>query len=357
MNDATCTAEVGNGPQTLRLRGGLVVFGEGLQPAESAVRLVLNSRVLRLEGEDSRRLLGLLDGTRTLDDVCDAMQDFSREDVSAAVDALRQHSLLEPTLDAAALDAAPEVVEHFAPQLRAFIDLGVSGAAVFTALNTGSALVVGPEPIAASMHDALTRYGLGSVTALPVGGRAALDAAADDAFAAADVVVVCVDVETPKLLDSVNAAALRTRRPWLLLGTSGFKVRVGPFFWPGQTACYACYTRRLEANALHYDDRKAIRLALLEPGAPVPAADNVVPGIAAIGASLAAVEVLKFFCSRVAPMQPSLYGRFLDFSPLGMEGTTHRVLKLPRCPACGVRAQGEPTVRAWMEPYDYRISN
>ena len=73
-----------------------------------------------------------------------------------------------------------------------------------------------------------------------------------------------------------------------------------------------------------------------------------------------ALEVVLFLTARVsrsqseAPPRPSLSGAFADYSLLTHTTTVHRVLKLPRCPACGTEAWGHPTIRAWMEPSDRR---
>jgi hypothetical protein len=73
--------------------------------------------------------------------------------------------------------------------------------------------------------------------------------------------------------------------------------------------------------------------------------------VASLVAELVALEAVRFVASRASTVQPVLYGKCLEYALLSLTGTIHRILKLPRCPACGVRARGLPMVRTWMEPY------
>jgi bacteriocin biosynthesis cyclodehydratase domain-containing protein len=170
------------------------------------------------------------------------------------------------------------------------------------------------------------------------------------------VTVVALDTEQPQLLDAINAWALRVRAPWLLLSAGGFVARVGPLFVPRETACSACYRARLDANVSSYDRYISVMAPIRAGRVARARADDLDPAIAAIAASLAALEVVLFFAARASESQvrPSLYGAFADYSLLTHTTTVHRVLKLPRCPACGTQAWGQPTIRAWMEPSDRR---
>ncbi|HKP74276.1 MAG TPA: hypothetical protein VJT67_01980, partial [Longimicrobiaceae bacterium] len=97
-------------------------------------------------------------------------------------------------------------------------------------------------------------------------------------------------------------------------------------------------------------DHMAVRAALHNGAAAVPPADNLVPGVVEIAAGLAALEAVRFIASRASLLEPVLFGKTLEYALLSMKGTVHTVLKLPRCPACGARARGFPSIRPWMQP-------
>src|SRR5262249_35223470 len=61
--------------------------------------------------------------------------------------------------------------------------------------------------------------------------------------------VVVTDSHLREGLEACNAEALHHGRPWLLVKPTGRQVWIGPLFRPGQTGCWACLARRLEANS------------------------------------------------------------------------------------------------------------
>jgi ribosomal protein S12 methylthiotransferase accessory factor len=327
----------------LRLRPGLTIAPEGAEdPGITWVKI--NSRVLRLRGESVRQILAAIDGTRTLEELAMALGVASPADLAAAVDRLRSFGLLEPE--------GCETLASPAPLVRALADLGADGVAVAAELARARVAVVGEGVLGHAVGAALERAGMGAVL------RLAPSAGDDDdpppSLVEADAAVVALDADRPDTLARFNALSLRLDVPWIQLEARGFEVRVGPFFLPRQTACWTCYDHRVEANASGYQERRAMRAAQRRSGALQAPADDVTPGTAAIGAEICALEVVRFFAARVSEITPELHGAFADYSLLAHRAAPHRVLRLPRCPSCGVRASGHPTVRAWMEPYDYR---
>jgi len=344
-----------------KVREGVLVLVDETSDGAPAIRLTLGGRLLRVDGSGAKEvpnLLRLLDGSRTVDDLFAELDGVSRDEILSAIAILRRHALLEPPVDPAADEAEAATAREFAEVIRAFHDVGIHGGSVVKAVRSGHVAVVGRGVLAELSATALRRVGVGTVeNASP--GTGDSRKAWMDALEQAHIAVVALDVDDPSFLSAFNKEAINLERPWLMVRTSGMKLRLGPLFLPRQTACYACYERRLAGNATYFSDIRAVREAIMSGRAAVQAADNVMPALAALAADMAAFEMLKFFGSWVAPMalQPSLYGRFIDYAMLELEGTSHRVLKLPRCQTCGIRASGKPTTRAWMEPYDYRKSD
>jgi len=70
----------------------------------------------------------------------------------------------------------------------------------------------------------------------------------------ADVTVVAADRPPYRLARWVNEACVAARTPFVLAGQAPPTVKVGPIYWPGRTACFACHEQALRGASPHYDD-------------------------------------------------------------------------------------------------------
>jgi oxazoline/thiazoline synthase len=131
-------------------------------------------------------------------------------------------------------------------------------------------------------------------------------------------VVVANDYLHPALAER-NREALASGKPWMLVRPTGRTWYIGPIFRPGSTACWECLAARLRENQYY---RGETRPAALGPG--ISAAFH-----------LAAVEIARWF---VEAMPAEAYIR--AFNPISWDASSHLVIRLPQCPACG-----EPFVR------------
>ncbi|HEX2094199.1 MAG TPA: TOMM precursor leader peptide-binding protein [Longimicrobiaceae bacterium] len=338
---------VGAPGRYLRLRPGVTVIPDG--PEESGpVWLRINSRVLRLRGGGARRILELIDGTRTLEDICRAAGAPGSPEIADVVDRFRRYGLLEPDPEGREDGSPVAPSAGWAPLLRALMDLGVEPGRAAAELREGRVAVLGRGRVADAVRTALEGYGVAHVHMWPL--ESVGSEALERAVAEADVAVAAPDTEDPELIERFNALALRWGLPWLAVRIDGFDLRLGPFVVPGETACYACYARRLDANSATFDSQAAVRDAARRGGVRMAPADNVIPGVTLLAAELCAFEVARFFASRVSTVAPTLYDHFADYSLTSHRAIPHRVLKLPRCSACGAKPLERSTVRAWVEP-------
>jgi bacteriocin biosynthesis cyclodehydratase domain-containing protein len=322
----------------LKLRQGARLRWRAGEPP--ACDILLNGRTLRLAGRSAARILELLDGAATPEALWAAVGPDARRDLHAALVALRRRGLLEPDLGD---PSCPRAVAA-QPLVRALSDVGVDGMAVFGELRRARVVVVSSAALEGALVAAIERCGIGSCRSVRLDGAASADAG--PAFADADVAVVAADAPDPGGFEAFNALALRDKLPWLAVELGPFSVQVGPFVLPGETACYACYRGRLDPDLASLDGGRAT-----QQGPRV--ADNVTSGALALAAELSGLELTRYFASRVSSLAPAVYDGFADYSLLSHRATVRPVLRLPRCPACGVRAAGQPTVRAWMEPYEH----
>jgi bacteriocin biosynthesis cyclodehydratase domain-containing protein len=152
--------------------------------------------------------------------------------------------------------------------------------------------------------------------------------------AAADLVVAApAPCDLPRLPEW-NERCLAAERPWLLvLPFNGRFAAVGPLFLPGETCCYACFLRRRASALPDPDDFLALETA--------PASYPLGPALAAALAGLAAAVAAQW----LARGEIALAGAFVAVElDEGMRASRHRVLRVPRCPACSPARDAPPLV-------------
>jgi bacteriocin biosynthesis cyclodehydratase domain-containing protein len=139
-----------------------------------------------------------------------------------------------------------------------------------------------------------------------------------------DLVVVAPERHETDLLSGANERALAVERPWLqLVPHDGRVVVVGPVYLPGRSACHECYRLRRAAGSDYEEDFELVEHT---PGRSAsPAA------LVAVSAGLAALLALRWLATR----DVSVPGRAYSIATRSLlELESHRVLRVPRCPAC-----------------------
>ena len=129
-------------------------------------------------------------------------------------------------------------------------------------------------------------------------------------------------------LESFNEKALHRSRPWMLIKPIGTIVYIGPIFVPGKTGCWQCLAQRLRNN------RPIERLIEQQQGTaiplPLPQATLATTVQTALG--MAATEIFKWV---VQGENQRLAGQIVTYDALSLETQTHRLFARPQCPACG----------------------
>lgn len=150
----------------------------------------------------------------------------------------------------------------------------------------------------------------------------------------ADLEVVVTDDYLRAALTEVNARALASGRPWLLVKPAGVEPWIGPLYVPGQTGCHQCLRQRLERNRLVHkfiaDKKKLPDIPPLVP-ASLSASFNA-------ACEIAAVEAAKFLAGAAIGLQ----GKVLSLDARAWAVQTHRLSKHPGCEACGARVEAKP---------------
>ncbi|WP_457031992.1 TOMM precursor leader peptide-binding protein [Kitasatospora sp. P5_F3] len=269
-----------------------------------AVYLVSERGVSVVDGGLAQALAPLLDGTRTAEQIGEALSGTVPADkVRTAVDRLRDRGYLATTGQAEDLAGA------------AYFEMaGLDGAAASSALRTARARVevygeLDPQPFLAALAAA-------GVTADP---------------AAEFTIALTEDYLHPGLAER-DREARESGRPWLLARPVGSIVWVGPVFVPGPaedagtTGCWECLAHRLSANrqSLSY-----LQHRLGQDGPISTAGAHLAPSLGT-GVQLTALEAAKWLAG-VRPAEPVV----LTLDTVLLETERHRLIRRPQCPACG----------------------
>ena len=291
-------------------------------------RLLLEhgGRVVVLEGAALKRfvpaLLPLLDGTRGLDEIVAQVGAPARPAVEQALALLAGRGLLT---EGPPLRELPEPFAASAESLSATRHDGASPHAVRRRLQEARIAVAGSPRLAGTLVRELLRAGVGRVDHVDwkaVGLQRTHDVAV--AAAGPDELAELGDWDRRRSNDGVA---------WLALPPfDGRLAPIGPLVVPGETACLACYRLRRAATSDCRDELRTLERS--------PSAARGTTALESLVAGVAALALLRY----LAGLDPTLPGSFyaLDAGvPLSL--SRHRVLRVPRCPACSdVDAQAAP---------------
>jgi bacteriocin biosynthesis cyclodehydratase domain-containing protein len=263
-------------------------------------------------------LLPLLDGSHTVRDIV--------ETLGAAV-APATRNALELLNERGALLEGPQPSAGGGPTSDAAVFVAALGWApppeALARLSSSRVVVSGNSSVALELLRALTATGLRSVKAVDV----------DDRSVEAELMIAAPAADELQVLRSLNERRLEAKAPWLqVLPNDGRIVAIGPLFVPGVSACHVCYRIRRGAGSGFEDDFELVDGTEPKAGSPSP--------ISTVAAGIAGILALRWLAGR----DPTLPGRFYSLETgvvLGLRN--HLVLRVPRCPACGVGDAAMPS--------------
>ncbi len=291
------------------------------------------ARMVTLRGRAAAKLLPallpLLDGTRSVADVCSAMGEAIRPATEHALRLLHEHGLVS---DRASLEL-PESSESlgFLSAYMSETPTTATASEVHAHIAETKITVVGDGPMIAPMTEQLKKAGFGCAsTATHFEGIRA---------ETADVVVV--NYEKSADTSKWNLHALEHKIPWLWLSHyDGTMMTVGPMFIPGETACHECFSIRHAANLSYGKYFRALNESTSKQFMP--------PFLASIASGVAAWSLSRW----TAFKDPFVPGRY-EAVAVGSNVSTsaHTCFRVPRCPACSEVARVAPPT-PWFEKHD-----
>lgn len=148
------------------------------------------------------------------------------------------------------------------------------------------------------------------------------------------LLIYCSDIFSDRTCDWLNKLSLANLIPLIVFRQMPLEILIGPLVIPRETACYECYNLRRKAVLYELDsfDKSSINHDI--PALNFP-----------IGTDFLALEIVKFLTDTIEPVTRS---RVIRINIITGLTEVHPILKLPRCPACGVH-KTKPRHKLWEE--------
>jgi bacteriocin biosynthesis cyclodehydratase domain-containing protein len=325
-----------------------------------------NDICIEKPGEDERRLLAAIDGERTVEQL---REEFGTEEVDELIAQLQELEVVEDAADEELL--APGELERFDRQLRYFSDvgagdltpaecqqrlreakvavLGVGGLGAWAAwalacVGVGEMRLIDGDRVEISNFNrqilyteaeiglpkvecAAARLGAFNSGAKITAAMRRLESEADIAefIAGADVVVDAADWPAHDIERWCNSACFAAGVPYITMSHFPPVARVGPFFVPGATGCYACQETGFRREYPLFDVIAEQRRAKPSPAATLGPACGLIGGQVGL-------DVMHLLTGL---SEPSTQGVAHIYDLRTMEVKREPVVRDPECPVCG----------------------
>jgi bacteriocin biosynthesis cyclodehydratase domain-containing protein len=306
---------------------------------ESAVELVKN-------------MAPLLDGTCTVDDLFSQLPAWDKEDILNVLEFFDSYGLLE---DASLVSPfSPEQETQWKDQLLYFSLFSDNKYRLQDKLAGTRVLVLGEGILLREMLLTLEKAGMQVIepgphvlepSHKPHNPESKKEVEAVIAETDADIIIVATSKLFSPLFSWVNTVSLYHKRPWTSCTIYGEKGMAGPTVIPGQTPCYTCLSLRRSSNLVHIDEFLTFETFVRE-NIHLQKSSGSLTGAASIVTSICVLELIKLITG-IGPVKSA--GAQISFNPLTMEMKVHPILKLPRCPDCGLPSKETRTERVWMK--------
>ena len=288
-----------------------------------------------------RRAEKYLDGSHTAEAIADALA--GEVDRAAVVFLLKM--LASCGLLIGGSKSRPSAVPE--PQLRFFQQVNRDASRAVAALESKAVRILAEARMAASIAALLRQAGLpergAEINEIPAPDQAPGEFVPGAIGSHLDLIVAVSSGLSDRLLAAVNERCLKTGTRWLAATVSGPQARLGPTFVPNLTACYTCFTHRLNCNSSDLVADRAFAAAVARD-TPEQGGLDAFSSIIAGHIALEAVRLLTGLS------EPSTIARYYLFNATAPGGEAHNVLRVPRCASCG---GADIFRRAWdAEPAD-----
>jgi ribosomal protein S12 methylthiotransferase accessory factor len=252
-----------------------------------------------------QRLIPLIDGCHTADEIVDRLQDnIPAAEVYYALMLMEQKGYIT------------EADNSFPPPVAAFWDgLNANGNTKNRLQTTKVAVNISGNIISDKFRDQFIAH---------------LDSLDIQVSASGDIEIVLTDDYLQTDLEDFNQKALQSQRPWMLVKPVGKTIWLGPIFYPDKTACWECLSQRLRDNR----PVEGFIQKRLNISTAFPTSKPALPTTVHTALSLAATEIAKWI---VTGENHELTGKIITLDTQTLDKKSHVVVKRPQCKSCGDR--------------------
>ena len=264
---------------------------------------LFGGRSRALYGAAYEKIVPLIDGHRTVDEIVDAL--------AGQVDAARVYYVINGLEAKGYLSAAtPDIPSGVAAFWHS---MGIEPSAVRDALR---------EKVVAVLS-------IGGVDLAPMIASLEAMGAKVGTQDEADLLLVLTDDYLRPELAQINEWALAAKRPWMLVRLTGRELWLGPLFGPAEAGCWKCMRDRLYRNrAVHRFVTEKKHL-----DAPPFTAVGTLGATQSAACQMAAIAATQF----LAGGTNGLAGRVLSLDWGMFTSQTHKLIRHPNCTACGTK--------------------
>lgn len=147
--------------------------------------------------------------------------------------------------------------------------------------------------------------------------------------------LLLVDDYLNPALENINAAFLKSGKPWLLARANGASLWLGPLFIPSESACYGCLQTRLSANR-----QMEAFLQRQNPEKETSTSKAAFGPSTRFGLSWLALELSKWLAA--PDTDHNLHEKIITFDQISLKQQEHILTKRPQCTVCGDVKSGDP---------------
>jgi len=330
------------------------------------------------------RLIPLLDGSRTVEEIMAPLKDINREEMLKILGLLHIRGILEDA-SIVALKMSREELKRYESQINFFSRFHPEKYKFQEKLKNSRIAIFGLGSLGVRVLSGLAWAGVGEISAVDgesIGeediarspfydredlGKSRVQTAAKSMgrhspfvkFSSSekkvrssqdirslvkerDLAVLCVDRPFPAVSHWMNEACLEEGVSWISGYLEEDEGIIGPSVVPHLTPCYKCYELRLKGNLTHYDEYMAYERYVWEKGGDQREFPKLDP-FAEIVAGHLTLEIVKILSKFAAPVT---YGHIYTINFFTLEAKLHEILKLPRCPACSPK-RNIPSRKTW----------
>jgi len=202
-------------------------------------------------------------------------------------------------------------------------------------------LMLGKHPVSLFLSELIHQQGFMS----PIHGESAscLDNLALRYKKRLFVIVVGDEMDT-SLLEQVNEVALDSQTPWTAILFNHRYVQIGPWVYPGETACYKCFHLRHLSLSKNFCDENDLKgsISLGSSTKNLDHEDYIPVALLTIIGGLFVQRMIQVFAEYA---NESPWGRLTTYNIAQMELTHEIVRRVPLCPVCSNRT---PPIRRWV---------